>query len=208
MVMRRRRTAVVLSVLFICLVLLSVRIYCVNVDVLHIETEHHPMGEWVELDGTILSSSSSENPAGYSIKVNSAQAVSYDEYVAAFGTDAAASPKGLGEKSVVVLDMEIRNVGNDKWGIPLLPMRLIPERKNTYFIWNDDLWAESEPNAKDATHLVTRVDSEYETHLPFTINNFDDEFTAFKTPITDTRFTLVLSNAPVRRVIDVVVDSA
>lgn len=206
MLKSHRRSAVMTLLFIMALILIGVRVHLVNEGSLQMETEHYEMGEWVNLDGTILSSRSSENPNGYSLRINSAQIVSYNEYIEEFGLNKTAVKTGLDEKSVVVLELEVRNVGNDKGGIPLLPMLLTPDRKNTFYIWNDKLWAENEPNSNDSLYLAIKRDSEYATHIPFTMNNFDDQLTAFKAPITDSRFTLCVANAPVRKVIDVVID--
>lgn len=195
-------TSVAILTSLIILAAVGFRAYQLNTEAVRIDTEHYAMGEWVSLDDTILSSRSSEFP-GYSLKVKSAQVVSYNEYIEMYGLDKSKISPGLDEKSVVDVELEIRNEGNDKSGIPLMALLLVPERKNTYYIWRDELWLESEPNSKDVLFIATRVDSEYATHLPFTRNNFNPDQTAFKKPINDKSFSLVVSHAPVRKVIDV-----
>lgn len=202
---KTRRCAIIISILLlvVAVLLIAFRVYSVNSKVIKITTEHYQMGEWVDLGGTILSNRESENPEGYSVRVNSVDVISYDDYIQKHGLNKEKAVANLDEKSVIDLELEIRNIGNDAGALPLMNMILIPARNNTYFIWNDKLWAENEPNSKDSIVLATRKDSEYVTHIPYTRNIFDDDFTAFKKPIDDKEFSLVLSNMPTRKVIDI-----
>lgn len=203
--MVRKRIVVIAAVVVIlaAAALIGLRVYQVNAGALRIPTEHYQMGEWIDLSDTILDSKTSEFP-GYSIKVDGAKVVSYNEYIEKHGIDKQKVEPGLDEKSVIDLEVEVKNVDNDKGGIPLMSLLLIPDRKNGYYIWNDDLWVQSEPNSKDMMFLALKPNSEYTTHLPYTRNIFDGAKGAFEKPIDDTHFSLVVANVPTRKVIDVV----
>ncbi|RDB69875.1 hypothetical protein C1876_05645 [Eggerthella sinensis] len=199
----RKRAIIVASILaLVCAV--GVRIYFVNANATAIEVEHYGMGEWVDLDGAFIYKRDIENTQGYSIKVNSARLMSYNEYIEEYGQDEGNTVEGLDGQSVVCLEVEAKNVGNEDGAIFIFDCKLIPKRKNDYFMYARHLWEESEPNAKDAFHLRLAKDSEYTTFIPYKVNINDEENQIeYKQPITDASFEFIVSNAPVRKVIDV-----
>lgn len=186
-------------------VLVCVRIYQVNVSAPVIATERYSMGEWVDYNGAFLSTID-ENTQGYSVRITSARCISHDEYIELYGLDKADNIEGLDAKSIIVMDMEVKNAGNEEGYIYLFGSNLIPVRKNDYFIIDADLWSKTEgqlPEGEMSFILALKKDSQYTTHLPYTINDADEDNARYKKDITDTHFELLISNSPVKKVIDI-----
>jgi len=206
---RNKKRAVRAVVTILCLTVASFvafRIYYVNATAIQLPpVEKHSMNEWVDLNGAFLNSRS-ENTQGYSMRVTKAELLSYNEYIEKYGLDKGNKIEGLDEPSLICLEIEVKNDGNEDGVIFIFECKLIPERKNTYFIPSTDLWAESEKNMTDGNVriLKTAKDSEYTVHVPYKVNIKDPEgYTEYKKPMKDTSFELVVSNSPVRKIIEI-----
>jgi len=186
-------------------ILISYRIYYTNATAVQLPSvERYFMNEWVDLNGAFLNTST-ENTQGYSMRVTKAELLSYNGYIVKYGIDKDRKIDGLDELSLICLEIEIRNVGNEDGRILIFECKLIPDRKNTYFIPSTALWAESEstlPKDGSIRVLAIKKDSEYTVHIPYKINVKDlENYTEYKKPMRDTSFELVISNSPVRKVI-------
>lgn len=190
-------------VLLAVCVFVGVRIVSVNAHAVTVPVEHYSMNEWVSLDGTFFQSAESEYKEGYSIKIDSAKRVSLNEFIAEHCLDRVTPEMDFAEESIIDLEVSIKNEGNEHGAIELLPMILVPERKNEYYIWNADVWEMSEPTSKDLLAFAVKVDTEYTTHIPFTRNNVSGDTTSLTIPILDNSFELTLSNGPVKKVVDI-----
>jgi len=162
------------------------------------------MNEWVELDGAFLNARS-ENTKGYSLRVTNAELLSYNGYIEKYGLDKSKKTEGLDEPSLICLEIELVNVGNEDGIIFIFECKLIPDRKNMYYLPGTVLWAQSEslfPDDGSVRGIRVKEDSEYTVHVPYKININDDiDYTEFKRPVKDRSFELVISNLPVRKVI-------
>lgn len=195
-----RRIAVILT---LALCAIGIRIAYVNHNALSIEKEHYQTGEWVELDGNFLHSKS-EDTQGYSIRVLSAEKLSYNDYIDRYGIDQEKKSISYDAKSLIALEIEFKNEGNENGSILIFECKLVPARKNEYFIRDNELWAESEPKMKDNLRLQLVKDSSYLTVIPYKINLIDEEnLSQYRNPIEDSSFELVVSNAPIKKVIDI-----
>lgn len=203
----KRKTVISLLgiVLFAACVLAGARIVSVNASAVTVPVEHYSMGEWVPLDGTFFQSIDCENREGYSVRVDSAKRVSFNEFMAEHCSDKATPEMDFAEESIVDLEVTIRNEGNERGSIDLLPMILVPERRNEYYIWNADVWEMNEPTSKGLLAFAVKEDTEYTTHIPFTQNNVSGDLTALTVQIEDGNFELTLSNGPVKKVVDIAV---
>ena len=168
--------------------------------------ETHEMHENVSLDGAFLSFAR-ENTSGYSVNVTNAEKMSYNEYIERYGLDKSKTVEGLDSLSLICLEIEVGNIGNSDGGIFLFECNLVPERKNTYYIADTWLWAESEPSITDGSMRYIKIapDSTYTIHVPYKTNIRDEEGqTEYKRVIEDSEFNLYLSNMPIRKEIHVI----
>jgi hypothetical protein len=139
--------------------------------------------------------------------VQSAKLMTYDEFVETYRTedaDAAAQPAGTHGDAHCVVDVElhIRNEGNSDGVLDAFQMVLVPARGNEYLIadiMNDAaLWPQTQRGV--GMQVSTRPGTEYVAHVPYVFNSTEN---AYLTEVTDTDFTLLVSRAPVRKMIRV-----
>ena len=206
-----RVIAKAVGVLGICAIAVGVvmRIAWINDTALKLPAvETHEMHENVSFDGAFLSLAS-ENTSGYSVNVTNAEKMSYNEYIERYGLDKSKTFEGLDSLSLICLEIEVGNIGNSDGGIFLFECNLVPERKNTYYIADTWLWAESEPAITDGSMRYIKIapDSTYTIHVPYKTNIRDEEEqTEYKRVIEDSEFNLYLSNMPIRKEIHVIAE--
>lgn len=198
-----------------CLVLLlavfvGVRIWTVNQNRIVYPAEEHTMGEEVALDGAFLDVIQ-ENTSGYSVSVKGAEKMTSDEYLRRYAPDASPSVSSYGSGDVVVLTYQVRNHGNSSGYLNMVSLVLVGEGRNTFYKVDSELWEASEPKIRgNSNGLVLTPNSEYVTHLPFSYMESADLFTStlenkntHRVPIGEEAFSLVVANAPTRKVVDV-----
>lgn len=200
-----------ITALGVCVIVagIAMRIAWVNDTALKLPAvETHEMHESVSLDGAFLSFID-ENTSGYSVNVTNAEKMSYNEYIERYGLDKSKTIEGLDSLSLICLEIEVDNIGNSDGGIFLFECNLIPERKNTYYIADTWLWAESETSITDGSMRYIKIapDSTYAIHVPYKTNIRDEEEqTEYKKVIEDSEFNLYLSNMPVRKEIHIKIE--
>ncbi len=198
--MRRNKRPIILLlniILIICLgFAIGIRINSINTQSLSIPLNSYYLGEEVPLDGSFITSSK-ENTQGYFLKVNDARLMSYNEYCGKYSR----SEKILDSydaKSIVVVEIAIRNIGNSEGYLDVMGWRLIPERGNEYYIADASLWEMNEVNAPGETGALALVsDSEYTVRIPF-VRNVGEE-AMFVNEITDSSFHLVVADVPTKK---------
>lgn len=211
----RRRLVAALAGLAGC-ALIGGRIGYVNANPpVRIPVARHALGERVDLDGAFTASVDVENTAGYSITVLSAALRSYNEYIALHANDGSELVEGLDVPSIVDLEWEIQNVGNDTGNLFIFGMNLTPERANMYYLRDDGLLRSGQEKMRGnppnpGLYINIRPDTTYRLSMPYVHNSFlpikfngADIQQQWTMPITDTRFELRLSNYPVRHVVEI-----
>lgn len=222
---KAKRVCVVLAILVVCL--LGVRIGWVNAHAETVPTEHYGMGEWVDLSGSYLYELQSEDMQGYSIRITHAEELSYNEFVARYAKGSVTPDQASGDsdqktvkasdnpdqKTIVLLECEVKNKGNDAGGINVSQYNLVPTRKNVAYTMDRDLWGLVEPQLKDTRGgFGLKKDSSYTTDIPFTFVSAPPYFQKLNREIVqpvadDSSFEITLCNAPVRKIIDVQLSS-
>lgn len=209
---RRRAKVIITSLVVVCAFALIARIAWVNINAEHFTEEHYSMGEWVDLSGTYFESPDWENYDGYYLRVNNAEILTLDEYRSKYGNGKYANSEIAGmngnEKNILVVDYDIRNDDNTEGGIAYLHHSLIPESKNIDYSIDNELWKISEPESEDALGTVGILPgTEYTSHVPYTFVSNPPYFQTYdyeiRMPVTDRKFELIVSNGPVRKIIDI-----
>lgn len=173
----------------------------------------HKMGSWVELDGAFLQSRSSEDTQGYAVCVCAADVMSRNAYVVRYASDGSETLEGMDVQSLVCLTLGIRNGGFSHGGIALPAMYLITAGRNEFLVPDTDLLLAAEPglreNAAGGMGMSVRAGTEYEIHLAYRHQGGEVEVggersnEAYLSPVGETRFSLRVSNLPVRHEIEV-----
>ncbi len=195
---KKRLRLAVLAVVIVVVAGIAARIWWVNANLPSIPVEYYQIGEWVALDGAFQDGSDREQTQGYSIMIESAEVVTYDEYLERHG----AVPTGThgNARCVVDVTLRIKNDGTEQGGINIFQMVLTPARGNEYLICDimsdDALWLKTEPNADSSVSI--RPGTEYEIHVPYVFNGGDE---VYARDITDHDFTFLASRMPTRKMI-------
>lgn len=199
--MSRRRVALIAGLMLLAVsIAIGARIWWVNANLPSIPLEYHQMGEWVPLEGAFQNDTSSEQTQGYSLMVESAEVVTYDEYLERHGATASGAHGDV--RCVVDVTLRIRNEGAEQGGINIFQMVLVPERGNEYLICDvmseKALWPQVEPNADSSVSI--RPGTEYVTHIPYVFNGGEE---VYEREVNDRDFKLLLSRMPVRKMVKV-----
>lgn len=173
----------------------------------------HSIGEWVALDGA-FQRSTREKTEGYALRLNRAELISYNDYVQRYANDGSKTVEDLDERSIINLNVTMRNDASDAEGyLYMFGMILVPERKNASFGCDTDLLIASQPSMRESGNpgltVSIRANSEYDLALPYVRKNMNTVYVngvevgaRYTTAHTDRRFSWILSNLPVRHVID------
>ena len=178
------------------------------------ETIAHGMGEWVELAGAYIETGVAERTAGYSIRVSSISLCSYNEYVNHYANDGSVAIDGLDIPSIAIPEFEIRNDDSEGY-LQIATMYLVPKRKNEFFLSDRRLLVKTEPKMRESGNpgmtVNIRQGTEYLIHPGYVHQGGTTEYDgqeiqeAYLDPIRDKSFELIVSNAPVRHVIEVTI---
>ena len=171
----------------------------------------HAAGEWVALDGAFVAERRAEATTGYSLRVGSAERMSYNEFVGTYATDGSEAREGMNVKSLVVLTLGIRNEGSEG-GLTISQMYLLPTRRmNEFLVPDADLLLASETKLResgsDGMGVRIREGTEYEVRLAYEHQGGlvdvggEQVKEAYFEPLDDVDFELIVSNLPVRNVI-------
>lgn len=198
---RRRVLAACLVAVAAVAVAVAARIWWVAENVPQIPLEHYGQGEWVELDGA-FQNNADEGTDGYSVMVESAQLMTYDEYLEAYG-EGPGEPGAKGDaRCVVDVALRIRNDGADLGGLNVFQMVLVPARGNEYLICDvmnaDALWPQVQEGASAIVSI--RPGTEYVAHIPYVFNGGSE---VYEREVTDTEFSLLVSRMPARKMVGV-----
>lgn len=172
------------------------------------ETIRHGMGEWVELDGAFISDSG-ENTQGYGIRLAKAELLSHDEYLERYALDsegAGSFTSELDAKSIVCLTLELKNDATEEGGFIFLgEARLSGDGLPLKYSYDPSLWAASNPNITTMSyHIGVVPGTSTEQHVPYSLVRSEEENGRYKEALpTVSSYELVVSNAPVRHVIDI-----
>lgn len=164
----KKKVALLLSLVLVALCV--ARIAFVNATAIRFETRRHAVGETVELAGSFIN-----EPLGsedYSVTVLGMERMTHDEYIERYGIDKAAGLDGDGAKSVICVEMSVRNAAaSDSEGsaIELIGMGLNLANGDAVLQIDNELWSKSEPSVPSgglgALSIVPQTD--YTTHIPY-----------------------------------------
>jgi hypothetical protein len=180
------------------------RVWWVNANAFDYPERHYAMGEWVDLDGAFTDNTTWESTKGYALCVQDAQVMTRAEYVERYAQDPASVEAGAYDdvRSVLCVTLAMRNQGNDDGGIMLYDMNLIPQGAVRAMRYQTDLWATSNQNVSDDLYYFSLyTDSEYTAQIPYILYGSHDE--DFQHEVRATSFKFIVSNAPVRNIIDI-----
>ncbi|QWT17101.1 hypothetical protein KPC83_04445 [Collinsella sp. zg1085] len=147
--------------------LIAVRAVYVTSTAPQPKIETYKLGEWIALNNANLINEPDKSGA-YSFKVDKAELMSANEYIASYSKDQSRHYTGDdGDiQSVVVLTMTVKNTGTDIGGVDGFMWRIIPKAMNAEYRFDEKLFSFAEPSITSGMFAVA-PSKEYATHIPF-----------------------------------------
>lgn len=178
------------------------RIVSVNTSAFSMETETYELGNWVPLAGSFFYSEQ-ERTDGYSIQVESAEALSYEAFMERFG-----KPEDyLAESSrydVILLKLNIKNDKNTDGGVFIRDLWISNEYRSTYFCRDDVYMTIANPKHEQVPDGVrVRPGTEASLYLVYTTIGRADGVTYLEemSGREDVKMSLDVSLYPVRKTV-------
>lgn len=183
---------------FIIILLLAIaiagRIYYVNKNATEKVTEIYSTGEWVELDGDFMWEAI-ENTEGYSVKVDSAEVYTYEDYMKKYN-----KPEDyfadLSKFNILELSISLKNENNTDGGIYIKQFNVFPKNLNMCMYYDTDLAYLSEQKLSDG--ITIKPNTEYDLVLPYSL--YDGRLKSIE--VNDTYY-LMISDYPTRKLIKI-----
>lgn len=211
----------------ICLVMMGIfaRILWVNAHAPRLPTETYRVGEWVELSGS-YAATNEECTEGYKLRVTGACIMTPREYIDAYheggSGDAGQSvegkylditPEAMDVPSLVVVNLEMVNGDNENGFLLASAWRAVSLGHRELALSVDlDSWSLAEGALDGTASFALRKDSQYLTHVPFCDQedpSYLESYGEMRRPMAESGdYELILTNLPVRKVIQFAVDRA
>lgn len=212
-----RRKAIIAAALALLAIVVGIRIRAVNADALVFPVETYSIQQGVALDGA-FAEYAVENTKGYTVTVTNARRMSANEYLALYSEDEEAESRyreaeedstDFDSKSLVVLDIEIRNdkAETDERGyLDSIGWTLTSTEKPS--IWPrtaSTLFCCSIPQAEGIYKLSIKPGTTYTIHVPFSYST-RREFPAaaglyYSPEMEPGEYSLILTKAPARKIV-------
>ncbi len=212
-----RRKVFIAAALALLAIVIGMRIRAVNAGALVFPVETYSIQQGVSLDGA-FAEYAAENTQGYTVTVTSAQRMSANEYLALYSEEEEAESRyreaegnsaDFDSKSLVVLDIEIRNdkAETDERGyLDSIGWTLASSEKPA--IWPrtaSALFNCSIPQADGIYKLSIKPGTTYTIHVPFsysTQRGFPAAAGLYYSPEMEPgEYSLILTKAPVRKIV-------
>lgn len=202
---RAKRFGVVAAALVV-LALLGVyvaRVAWVNATAQKVPVRTYAMGQDIALDGAFFESKDAEKTASYSVRLVGAELVSRSEYLEGSGGAMQASARE--PRSIVVLELALRNDGNEPGAYNLLFSVLSAKDGSQYLIADTELWSKVNPKVSAGQYAIAvRPHTEYVARIPYAINSSGEA--KYEKAIAARSFWWAASDYPTKNVVDVQLD--
>lgn len=202
---KAKRFGVVAAALVV-LALLDVyiaRVAWVNATAQKVPVKTYAMGQDIALDGAFFESKDAEKTTSYSVRLVGAELMSRSEYLEGSGGAMQASAKE--PRSIVVLELALRNDGNEPGAYNLLFSVLSAKDGSQYLIADTELWSKVNPKVSAGQYAVAvRPHTEYVARIPYATNSSGEA--KYEKTIAARSFWWAASDYPIKNVVDVQLD--
>ncbi len=162
--MKRHRKWIILGVALLVISGLAGRIVFLNATAYGFQEEIYSQNQWVPLNGNFFYNST-EYTKGYSVRISSAEALSYGDFMERFGKPL----DYLGEESrhdVILLKVDFKNENNTQGGVYIRDFNLKNESLSQYFSTSTTYMGIANPDFDPYTEGI-RVEPGTEASLYF-----------------------------------------
>ena len=200
---RKQRAAATALLACVLLGVYGARVAWVNAKAEEIPQQTYATGQDVALKGSFFESKDVESTGSYSVRLVKAELMSRSEYLEE--SDGATQASVKEARSIVVLELALRNDGDEPGAYNLLFSVLSAKDGSQYLIADTELWSKVNPKVSAGQYMVAvRPHSEYVARIPYAINSSGDK--KYEEAIGAKSFWLAVSDYPVKNVIDVQLD--
>ena len=201
MLNKKTKKLVIISVLILALIGASVKIVTLNINAERPVIEQYQMGEFVPLEDN-YHDFSDENMQGYEIKVNSAEVLSYEEFLLKHNLkhedipveEYSELPKYVYDLNITIKKTVVTDL--DYEGISLASTRLYSN--NDTFQISDELFGALYPHLYLSWGLKLRPSSEMQIHFPYVPLPINEPYYTIDS-IKKTNFSLRICQYPVQK---------
>ena len=189
-------------------VLVAFRIWVVNAQCVTYPERHYQVGETVDLSGTFYDAYEGEGDAnhGYSVKVDGAEVLSPNEFIAKYAADDKTPVTDGDVKSIVNVTCTFANKGNTDGGLWIFKYLLVPSSMNSAWTYDVELWERAYPFMANQISFSLEEGTIFTMQVPFCLEKRADYFSSYdetgRVPVSDDRYQLLLSNVPERTWVD------
>lgn len=175
----RRRVLAEVACVAVAVALCILRVWFVNASAVEIPVRTYSPSEFVPLDGD-FAEFEYENTDGYSVRLDRAQRMSVNEYIAAYAKDAALTNAYMSDennatdpnaKTLIVLDITLRNDKSEEdergyldsigWSVTE------PSRPEYWIRCQSSLFESSVPQINGDFRVSIKPGTQYQIHVPF-----------------------------------------
>ena len=203
--MSTKRYLIALFAAVLCICAVAVRIWWVNAHAVQLPVERYDEGQWLEI-GAAFNYSNEEKMDGYAFRVNSVEVMTPNEYLRKYGKDDVRKVDRGNERTILAVNLTMRNSDNTEGGIKSYLWKVVPASRSTMYSPDNELWSHAVKNTESLSMFSVVPGTEVTTVVPFrglTDNDYGGSWSDMKRePIKDSRFEFVLTNLPVRKLID------
>lgn len=203
---KKRLCLLISSVLILAVI---ARIVVVNYSAYPVDEEIYQIGEWVNLDGDFFFSEN-EGTDNYSVRVSSAEVLSYAEFMERFGKSA----DYLADKSqhsVVVLKVDFKNDGDDPGGVFIRDSNLINEKRSARYDKDDTYMKIANPSfTSDLFGITVQPHTEASMWYVYTTSGRADSVTYLDEIVEKQSITMFLnvSRYPTQKLVELHLDTS
>lgn len=202
---KRIRLGLALLIVPIC-ILIGYRICSINAEAWVIPIEVHQKGNWVDFDGA-FAGYDDEKTMGYSLKLESAEIMSPNDFVRKYAVDPVSGKVDLEKpdmQRLIVLNLQVANKGNREGYMSAInwcvtsSTDVLADYRPDY-----DVWAFAHPVMQNQPCFEIKSDTEFTVHIPFSwqcdpglFESFDES--SFRIPDLGA-YELIVTNVPIRK---------
>lgn len=214
--MRRAKLLILVCAALVIVAACAWRIHDVNARAIRYPTERYGIGDNVPLEGGFFADAT-ENTDGYSLRIDGAQAMSYNDYVRTYGVEGAQTVEGLDEASIICLTVTITNDSDktpDQGGFNISLMSLVKPDGSGLMRVDTKLWSQAEPGLAESPYAASTgvlPHTSYTTHIPLsagllTRDTLADQASGgvdaeYRQPVEPGSYDLYLSVMPTRKLV-------
>lgn len=195
------------ALLLIVVAVIAVRVCVVNLQAEHVPEIQYGKGDWVKQGEGYLIDRTIEHADGYEYRINGVKIMTPNQYLKKYSKDKTTSvrSKDADRKSVVVVDMTIRNLSNVDGGVIGYLWYVVPDAMNDYYQLDTELFSHAEPEVGESAMFSVEKGCAHRTHLAFSNIATDGFLTSIdevsRQPVSAASFQMRISARPERKVV-------